>query len=144
MAEHSGPASQEFARPWMAKFLELYMATGNITLSARGSGIERTTVYRQRRSDPVFAAALESSHEAAIDMLEAEARRRAMNGSDTLLIFMLKAARPDVYRETIRIDVRREAERIAAELGMSDDDVLAAIAEVERMIAVANGVGGDQ
>ena len=31
--------------------------------------------------------------------LEAEARRRAMSGSDVMLIFMLKSLRPDVYRE---------------------------------------------
>ncbi len=31
--------------------------------------------------------------------MEAEARRRAFAGSDTLLIFLLKGARPDKYRE---------------------------------------------
>lgn len=36
--------------------------------------------------------------EAGIDLLEDEARRRAMGGSDLLLIFLLRNRRPAVYR----------------------------------------------
>ena len=35
------------------------------------------------------------------DSLEVEARRRAFAGSDTLLIFMLKAARPAKFRDNV-------------------------------------------
>jgi hypothetical protein len=38
-------------------------------------------------------------------LLEAEARRRAMSTSDTLLIFLLKARRPAVYRENARVEL---------------------------------------
>lgn len=54
-----------------------------------------------------------------------------MATSDTLLIFLLKALRPETYRETLRIDVRREASLIADELGVDVDE---AIAEAERII----------
>ncbi len=35
----------------------------------------------------------------SVEDLEAEARRRAREGSDVLLIFLLKANRPEKYRE---------------------------------------------
>jgi len=42
--------------------------------------------------------------EDAVDVLEAVARRRAVQGSDTLLIFLLKAARPAKYRERHQVE----------------------------------------
>jgi hypothetical protein len=36
--------------------------------------------------------------------LELEARRRAMTTSDVLLIFLLKALRPTIYRENVRLE----------------------------------------
>jgi len=37
--------------------------------------------------------------DAAVDALAAEARTRAFDGSDVLLMFLLKAHRPQVYRD---------------------------------------------
>jgi hypothetical protein len=51
-----------------------------------------------RDDDPSFAAEWLDAAEAGIDLLEDEARRRAMAGSDLLLIFLLRNRRPDVYR----------------------------------------------
>ena len=76
------------------------------------------------------------AREDAIDTLQGEARRRAMNSSDTLLIFLLKSLRPEVYRETARIDIRGEAERMAARYGIDPDE---AMAEAERILADAGG-----
>ena len=59
----------------------------------------------------------------------------ALNGDTQLLMFLLKTRRPEKYRDTIRIDVRREAERIATELGIDADEV---IAEAERIVADAS------
>ena len=83
--------------------------------------IGHTAVYERREKDPVFAQAWAEALEQGTQVLEEEARRRALVGvtepvfykgevcgevqkySDTLLIFMLKARRPEVYRE--RFDV---------------------------------------
>jgi len=48
-------------------------------------------------------------------------------------MFLLKADRPENYRERVdvRFDIRREAERIAASLGI---DVEAALSEAERIL----------
>jgi hypothetical protein len=47
--------------------------------------------------------------------------------SDTLLIFLLKARAPEKYRDNVHItlQIKAEAERIAAKLGKTVDEVLA-------------------
>ena len=86
---------------WMERFLVLLSDYGNVSRAADGAGISRITAYKHRNTDPVFAAKWEAALELGIDGMEDEARRRAMTVSDTLLIFMLKAARPEKYRERI-------------------------------------------
>lgn len=90
---------------------------GNILHAAKAAEIDRTEHYRWM-AEPGYAARFEDAANDAVDVLEAEARRRAINGvkepvgwhlgkpggyvkrySDTLLIFLLKGARPAVYRE---------------------------------------------
>lgn len=84
---------------WQPKFLEIFGNTMNISLSADGAGIDRRTVYRARQNDPEFAAAMDDAKEEAIERLEADAYERAKKMSDTLLIFLLKAHKPALYRE---------------------------------------------
>lgn len=88
---------------WEQKFLDLYKATGNVTLSAHGAGTARTNVYARRRDNAEFAERMDDAHQEAIERLEAEAWARARKTSDTLLIFLLKALKPDMYRENIKI-----------------------------------------
>jgi hypothetical protein len=132
MAERSADAAPQRTRrrDWSARFLEVLRSTCNVRLSADAAGIDRDTAYRRRGRDPRFAARWAQAEQDGIDVLEAEARRRALSVSDTLLIFLLKAPRPERYRESIRIDFRREAQRTADELGV---DVDATIAEAERV-----------
>ena len=119
---------------WTPRFIEVFAATGNVRLAASAAGVSRDAPYKKAQRDETFAAAWLQAREDAIDMLEAEARRRAMTSSDTLLMFLLKSERPDKYRERVdvRLNVRREAERIALRLGV---DVEATIAEAERILA---------
>lgn len=119
---------------WAARFCEIFAATGNVRLAAGAAGVSRDTPYKRARRSPAFAARWARAREEAIDTLEAEARRRALSGSDALLMFLLRAHRPERYRETIRIDIRREAERLASELGIDPE---AAIAEAEKLVAGA-------
>jgi hypothetical protein len=135
MADETGRPSRKRRPDWAPRFLELLRHTANVRLSADGAGIDRGTAYNRRRRDQAFAAAWEQAEADAIDVLEAEARRRALSVSDNLLMFLLKAHRPERFRETIRIDIRREAERLAAELGIDAEE---AIAEAERIVAAAD------
>ena len=85
--------------PKKAAFLAAYMTTATVAGAARAAGINRETHYAWLKDDADYAAAFADAREAAIEHLEDVARRRAVEGSDTLLIFLLKAARPSVYRE---------------------------------------------
>jgi hypothetical protein len=110
----------------------VFAATGNVRLASSAAGVSRAAPYKRAQSSAAFAARWTQAREDAIDTLEAEARRRALTGSDALLMFLLRAHRPERYRETVCLDVRAEATRIAAALGV---DVEAALAEAERIAA---------
>ena len=79
-------------------FLTALAAGHSVTTACHLSRLGRTAAYAWRNDDPTFAAEWLDAAEAGIDLLEDEARRRAMGGSDLLLIFLLRNRRPDVYR----------------------------------------------
>jgi hypothetical protein len=83
----------------------VFRDTSNVRAASSACGISRMTAYRLRDRDPEFAREWQEAEDDACDLLEAVARERASNGSDTLLIFLLKAHRPAKYRETTRHDV---------------------------------------
>jgi hypothetical protein len=98
---------------WRATFLSALEASGNVSASARRAGMHRGTAYRYRQADPEFRAAWDEALEVAADALEAEVRRRAVDGwdepvfydgkvcgyirryDDRLLMFLMKAYRPE-------------------------------------------------
>lgn len=110
-------------KDWATVFLVELAKTGNVSKAVARTKIARSAVYKRRESDPAFAAAWAEAEEVAVELMEAEARRRAVEGtlrpvfqggamagkvreySDTLLIFLLKARRPAVYRENTRVVV---------------------------------------
>ena len=111
-------------------------------VSAHGAGIDWSTAYRSRRRSPRFAAQWDAAIEEAADELEAEARRRAMATSDTLLIFLLKGARPERYRDRQLVEHRIDdasviarVRRLARAEGLSSNDEERAVHEAERMLA---------
>ena len=108
------------------RFLKSLADTGNVTAAVAVAGTSRTRVYELRKADPAFAAAWEEAEEMAVDALEAEARRRAVEGvaeplvsagklvrnddgrpiairrySDNLLLALLKAHRPPRRERTV-------------------------------------------
>ena len=106
-------------RDWRPAFLLTFRQTGNVLLACHAAGISRTQAYRQRAQSAGFAADWAAAEEDATDMLEAEARRRAMNSSDGLLMFLLRARRPSQYRDQPRLVVA--AERTDAVHMVQDD-----------------------
>jgi hypothetical protein len=139
MKDHLATLStlQQRRRPdWAPRFIEVFATTGNVSLAAGAAGVSRAAPYKRAGVSLTFAQAWLQAREEAVDILEAEARRRALATSDTLLMFLLKAGRPEKYRERvdIKVDMRQEAARIAAKLGIDPD---AAIAEAERILEEA-------
>ena len=110
--------------PKKRAFLAAYAVTGNIAASAQAAGVHRTLHYHWLDKDERYAEAFAEAHEVALDLLEQEARRRAVVGvtepylhggqvvvdpvtkepilkrvySDTLLMFLLNGGRPNKYR----------------------------------------------
>ncbi len=85
-------------------FLAAYADCGTILHAARAVGISRQTVYNWQQADEDFAVAMHASTRDVRDDLFAEARKRAKDGSDTLLIFLLKALDPEMFRENVRVE----------------------------------------
>lgn len=108
---------------WRLRFLDALRAHGIVTRAAQEAGIDRDTAYYERKRDPVFAQEWAEALDRGVDMLEDVARQRAYKGSDTLMIFLLKAHRPEKYRETIttrNIQVNITPEDLR---NMSDDEL---------------------
>lgn len=108
------------------RFLESFRETANVTESARIAGISRQRLYEIREQDAAFAEQWSDAENQAADRLEREALRRAVEGclepvvsagklvhddqgvamyvrkySDRLLELLLKARRPDVFKERV-------------------------------------------
>ncbi len=120
-------------------------------------GIGRQTAYEWREQDPVLAQAWDEALAEYVDGLEAEADRRAVEGvikplfyqgkrlkaevreySDTLLIFRLKALRPQQYRERVQVsgDAANPIEHLHR-LPQADLDAL-----ITRLLREAGYAGG--
>lgn len=132
-------------------FLKELRRRGNVSDAARKAGVGRSTVYEWKAAEPDFAAAWDEAVEWAIDRMESEAYRRAVEGtkkpvigrvgkdedgilsdeqgkplylleySDTLMNTLLKAHRPEKYRE--RVDVSGDVTAtVKGYVGVSPDD----------------------
>ncbi|QDV72488.1 hypothetical protein [Botrimarina mediterranea] len=66
------------------RFLAAYRETATITAAARDSGVDHKSHYRWRRECPAYAEAFERTQHIAADVLEDEARRRAVEGVRTI------------------------------------------------------------
>jgi hypothetical protein len=70
--------------------------------------VSRSAAYRLRESNEDFRGRWDAALQGSVDDLEVAAFRRALKSSDTLLIFMLKAHRGEIY------DRRTDESRLAA------------------------------
>jgi hypothetical protein len=89
---------------WTAAFLQALAEGATITTAAKAAGVGRASAYDRRKWDKEFAAAWDSAVEEATDELEAIAWKRAAEYSDQLLIFMLRAARPEKFKEKTQVE----------------------------------------
>lgn len=65
-----------------ATFLSVFRQTANVSEAARAAAIARRTAYDWRDADPDFAAAWAEAEQEAVDRIEREALRRAVEGWD--------------------------------------------------------------
>ena len=80
-------------------FLDELRQKYSVYHACKAAGIGRTTVYAWRQDDDEFAKAWDAALADAVDVLEASAYQRALEGDTTLTKFLLKGALPDKYKE---------------------------------------------
>lgn len=106
---------------------EAIKLTGNITKACDMCNVSKTAAYDHKEIDPIFSKAWDQAVEDSIELMEAEARRRAVEGvlepvyyqgvvvgevlkySDTLLMFMIKGAKPEKYRDNSSVTIGGDA-----------------------------------
>lgn len=133
-------AREESSEAWQERFIAALRNSGNVRASCQAAGVERSTAYRAYKASPEFAAQWDEALEEAIDTLEAAAWSRARDGvvrhepimyqgqkvaekviiehSDSLMTLLLKAHRPEKYRE--RFDIEIKDMRARAEVAVAD------------------------
>lgn len=74
-------------RPWLTHFLTAVAAGSSLSEAARAAGVPASTVYRLRKEDADFQAALADAEEESVDILETEARRRAVDGEPEPVLY---------------------------------------------------------
>lgn len=119
-------------RAWKDAFLQALQDTGTVVQACQAAGISRSAAYRARQEDEDFALRWHDVDETFVEILERTAYTRAINGSDRLLEFLLKAKRPAVYRETsLNVHHSGQVERAQPVIHEPDGDAAAtAIAKI--------------
>lgn len=103
--------------PTKRRFLVAYQTCGSITEASAAAGIDRSNHYDWLKDDPEYETAFTEADERFLDWAEGEAWRKALKGvvnpkfhqgilvgfevlrSDGMHQFMLKARRPEKFRE---------------------------------------------
>lgn len=150
----AGRSVRELATAKRDAFLAAFAELGTVTHAAQSVGIDRKRHYEWMDTDPEYPHLFSEAGVKAKEAMVREARRRAIEGtekpiyqggklvgtireySDTLLIFLMKGAMPETYRERVDVtmDIPGLAARIASEFG-TDLDADALMAEAERIIS---------
>lgn len=95
-------ANRTKATPKKAQFIEQLQRDANVSRSCEAVDLARSTVYGWKREDAEFATQWDEAVSMGVGALEDEAVKRALKGSDTLLIFLLKANKPDKYSDRVK------------------------------------------
>jgi hypothetical protein len=109
-------------------FLEALVELGTVSAAVDTLGLTKSLPYYWKSKDPEFAEQFEQAQrEAAVYCLEKEAHRRGVQGiddpvfyqgqqvatvkkySDTLLIFLLKGALPEKYKDGAQVQVNTQS-----------------------------------
>ena len=122
-----------------AAFLGMLAELPNITVVCKLMGIHFSNFYRTRERDPDFDQGVKDAMEQGYDLIEEEARRRAVDGvmepvfyrgeevgairrySDQLLITLLKGYKPKKFNPGEKITAGNEGEKISMSFNLGGD-----------------------
>lgn len=105
-------------------FLAAFVACGTISGACDRAGLERSAFYAWRENDTDFVKRFDECDIAITESIEGKAVEMARGGEMPMISFILKARRPDVYRE--KHDVKIEGSLpltiiLGEAAGMPDD-----------------------
>lgn len=133
-----------------ARFLAAFVQCATVLHAAEQVHMPRAQHHAWMRDDPVYRELFAQAQEDARQVLEREAYRRAVKGilepvfhqgkrvnyvrkySDVLLIFLLKAMRPEVYRDRVE-HTGKVGLKLEVDLSRYSDDQLETL---ERLVSL--------
>ena len=122
MSRIAKPKGSKAPRAKQAAFLAAYSKTGVVTVAAEMAGFHRRNHPFWPHNDKVYPALFNEAHAMACDAIEAEMRRRAIEGvdrpvfykgqecgtvreySDMLLAMLANGAMPEKYKQKTKIE----------------------------------------
>ena len=150
----------EWTQKKKASFCEA-LATGvTVETAAKSVGMSRSGAYKQRESDPTFAEAWQAAYDASTELLEQECFQRAVGReepvlgkdgevhyvkkhSDLLLIFLLKARKPRVCRETVDLNISEKRHIIVELLQVVKDEATGKLVLADDTVPLLSAGDGD-
>lgn len=119
---HPTRPHQPFGTRKRKVFIAELRNTANVRASCRAADIQYSTAYDAKAADPVFAQEWHDAIEEAVDLLEQKAWSNALDrDSETSLWNLLKAHRPEKYKETTRHEITGPGgERLCIEVKYAD------------------------
>ncbi len=88
-----------------ARVIELYRESGRIDVACLGAGVDRHCHYDWLKADPEYKAAFDEAKPQVMGILRDECFKRAVDGSDDLLKFLLKTGDPAQYGDSSKLAV---------------------------------------
>jgi hypothetical protein len=96
----------------------------SVSAACKAAKIARTTYYAWRNEDEVFAALCDDAIEMGTDQLEDVATRQAIKGNTALMVLLLKARRPEKYRERLQTEHVGDGLKVILEVaGINADEI---------------------
>ena len=132
-------ALQKTTPDFKSAFITMLAELPNITAVSRILGINPSSIYRARTNDEDFDTKVKEAIEQGYDLIEEEARRRAVDGvlepvyykgeeigeirkySDHLLLALLKGYKPKKFNPGVKITAGNEGEKITMSFNMGGD-----------------------
>jgi hypothetical protein len=99
------PRARKPRRDWRPAFLKGFAKAGTVTGGCEAAKVARTTAYRERQRSEKFALAWADLEAGVTLHLESRAVELAIAGDVRMIEFLLKARKPDVYREHHQIEL---------------------------------------
>jgi hypothetical protein len=105
LADKSDRTRAKRLNHWQRNFLKVLREVPNVKAACEAARISRDTAYTHRRNNPFFAQQWADALQHSVDAVEATAFRLALEGEPSIITFLLRCHRPEVYRERQEVAV---------------------------------------